>query len=97
MHSTFCFLLLHCIVSYSYSFSYNALGLLLQSCLRWKLRNRANRVGDTVAQGSVPQPSCSLSCYVMIKGIENRLAIGSFLKPFKRILETLSPISSLRT
>ena len=44
-------------------------------------------------------PSCMLSflCSCSDKGIEKSLAIWSIWKPFKRILETISPISSLWT
>ena len=44
-----------------------------------------------------PQPSCMLAFLCNDKGIEKSLVIWSFWKPFKRILETISPISSLWT
>ena len=40
-------------------------------------------------------PHVCFHVYVMIKGIEKSLVIWSFWMPFKRMLETISPISSL--
>ena len=58
--------------------------------------NRGVGAGGTIYPRvmSHPQPSCMLSFYVMIKGIEKSLVIWSFCMPFKRMLETISPISS---
>ena len=97
MYFTFVFLCFTAWFIILINFCCTALGLLFQSFLKWKPRNWAKAVGETLTQGSVPQPSCLFHFYVMIKGIVNSLVIWSFWKPFKRILETFSPISSLWT
>ena len=53
------------------NFCYTALGLLFQSCLKWKPRNWAKAVGDTLSQGKVSPPSCHVCfhVYVMLKGL----------------------------
>ena len=43
-----------------------------------------------------PNPHVCFHFYVMIKGIEKSLVIWSVWMPLKRMLETISPISSLK-
>ena len=57
--------------------------------------------GDSLPRGKLSPPHLNphvcFHFYLMIKGIEKGLVIWSFLMPLKRILETISHISSLWT
>ena len=54
--------------------------------------------GGLSTRGKVSPPtSCMLSFLCYDKEIEKSLVIESFWKPFKKVLETISPISSLCT
>ena len=48
-----------------------------------------------VTPGSMPQPACTLSFLCYDKRDWEKLGYLKFLKPFKRILETVSPVLSL--
>ena len=77
-------------------FSYLVSVNIVNICLRWWGGGR----GTIYTRVKCPPPYNPHVCFhfnVMIKGIEKSLVIWSFWMPFKRILKTISRISSLWT
>ena len=87
---------------------YVMIKVIEKSLVIWSFWKSFNRILKTISpissvEGEIyprlkcppPQPSCMLSVLCYDKGIEKSLVIWSFWMPFKRILETISHISSL--